>query len=121
MRLLLDTHAFLWFVAKSNELSFTARNYIENGSNEIYLSIASLWEISIKTSLGKLAIKGSYESVIEDVIEKISKFYQLVLPILFYKISYHFSIAILSTVLLSPKHLLKASTKSAKMNYMTLT
>ena len=35
--------------------------------NEIFISIASLWEISIKTALGKLTIKGSYETVIDDV------------------------------------------------------
>ena len=50
-------------------MSGTAQEILENRENEIFISIASLWEISIKTSLGKLAINGSYETVIDDVIE----------------------------------------------------
>ncbi|OIN60075.1 type II toxin-antitoxin system VapC family toxin [Arsenicibacter rosenii] len=69
MQYLIDTHTFLWFVAKSDELSTTARDLLESDHNEIFLSIASLWEISIKNSLGKLAIEGGYETVIDDVIE----------------------------------------------------
>ncbi len=48
--LVIDTHVFLWFVSNAKELSQTARNLIEDGQNEIFLSIASLWEISIKTA-----------------------------------------------------------------------
>lgn len=67
MRCLIDTHVFLWFVGNAKELSPTAKAIIEDGNNEIFISIVSLWEISIKTALGKLAIKGIYESVIDDV------------------------------------------------------
>ncbi len=67
MRYLIDTHVFLWFVSNAKELSKTAKKTIEDGNNEIFISIASLWEISIKTSLGKLSIKGKYESVIDDL------------------------------------------------------
>ena len=67
MQLLIDTHVFLWFVGNAKELSKTAKNTIENGQNEIFISIASLWEISIKTALGKLTINGKYESVIDDL------------------------------------------------------
>ncbi len=67
MRFLIDTHVFLWFVSNAKELSKTAKTTIENGNNEIFISIASLWEISIKTALGKLSIKGHYESVIDDL------------------------------------------------------
>lgn len=66
-RFLLDTHAFLWFVSGSVELSNTARNLIENDRHEIYFSIASLWEISIKVAIGKLQIQGTYETVINDL------------------------------------------------------
>jgi PIN domain nuclease of toxin-antitoxin system len=66
-RFLLDTHAFLWFVSGSSELSHTARNLIENNHHEIYLSIASLWEISIQVAIGKLQIQGTYETVINDL------------------------------------------------------
>jgi PIN domain nuclease of toxin-antitoxin system len=56
MRLLLDTHAFLWFIQGSQNLSETARNLIEDQENQKLLSIASLWEISIKVSIGKLDV-----------------------------------------------------------------
>ena len=56
MRLLLDTHAFLWFIQGSQNLSKTARNLIEDQGNQKLLSIASLWEISIKVSIGKLDV-----------------------------------------------------------------
>lgn len=67
MRLLWDTHTFLWFVAGSDEINSKVRQTIEDPSNEHFISVASLWEISIKTALGKLAIQGSYQSVIDDV------------------------------------------------------
>lgn len=69
MRYLIDTQIFLWFISGSPELSKNARDILESRDNEIFISIASLWEISIKTSLGKLAINGSYSTVINDVIE----------------------------------------------------
>lgn len=52
MRLLLDTHALLWFIGGSRELSETARRLIEDVRNERLLSIASLWELAIKVSTG---------------------------------------------------------------------
>ncbi len=67
MQYLIDTHVFLWFVSQAKELSPTAKTLIEDGQNEIFISIASLWEISIKTALGKLIIYGNYETVIDDV------------------------------------------------------
>jgi PIN domain nuclease of toxin-antitoxin system len=47
---LLDTHAFLWFVTDSDELSEKAKNVIEDVESEVYLSIASIWEMAIKVS-----------------------------------------------------------------------
>ncbi|WP_018623083.1 type II toxin-antitoxin system VapC family toxin [Spirosoma luteum] len=67
MNYLIDTQIFLWFISGSVELSEEARRRIEDSENEIFVSIASLWEISIKTALGKLTIKGSYATVIDDV------------------------------------------------------
>lgn len=69
MQYLIDTHVFLWFVSNAKELSANAKTLIEDGNNEIFISIASLWEISIKTALGKLTINGKYESVIDDVTD----------------------------------------------------
>lgn len=53
MRLLLDTHLFLWTVAGSPRLKPAVRRIIEQ-AEEVYLSAASIWEIAIKASLGKL-------------------------------------------------------------------
>jgi len=56
MIVLLDTHTFLWFLGGNLELSNQARSIIENPEYEKYLSIASFWEIAIKSSLGKLTL-----------------------------------------------------------------
>lgn len=69
MNYLIDNHNFLWFFSGADELSNQAKIQIEDNHNQIYISIASLWDISIKTALGKLSIKGNYASVIDDVIE----------------------------------------------------
>lgn len=57
MKLLLDTHAFLWFIEGNSTLSELARNLIEEQANQRFLSVASLWEIAIKSSIGKLELK----------------------------------------------------------------
>ena len=54
MRLLLDTHAFIWWLAGNNQLSVAARRAIENESNEKLVSAASAWEIATKRRIGKL-------------------------------------------------------------------
>ena len=69
MTFLIDTHTFLWFINGSDELSKTAKKIIETDNNDIFISIASLWEISIKTAIGKLKISDSYDTVINDVVE----------------------------------------------------
>jgi len=56
MNLLLDTHAFLWFVEENATLSAIARSAIENPQNQKWVSIASCWEISIKVGIGKLQV-----------------------------------------------------------------
>jgi PIN domain nuclease of toxin-antitoxin system len=53
MRVLLDTHAFLWLDAAPDKLSATAAQIFQNPDNEIYLSIANIWEIQIKAQLGR--------------------------------------------------------------------
>lgn len=55
-RLLLDTHAFLWWVNDDPNLTAVARQAISEANNECYLSLASCWEIAIKLSLGKLRL-----------------------------------------------------------------
>jgi PIN domain nuclease of toxin-antitoxin system len=56
MRLLLDTHAFLWFITADAQLSSAAESAIRKPGNDALLSIASVWEIAIKVNLGKLPI-----------------------------------------------------------------
>jgi PIN domain nuclease of toxin-antitoxin system len=57
MRLLLDTHAFLWFYAGDERLGATSKALIDNPDNECFLSIASVWEMGVKTSIGKLELR----------------------------------------------------------------
>jgi PIN domain nuclease of toxin-antitoxin system len=56
MRLLLDSHSFLWFAEADPRLSLTARALIEDSGNEVFLSLGSIWEIAIKISQGKLVL-----------------------------------------------------------------
>ena len=66
MRVLLDTHVFLWWVNDDKQLSATGRNIIGDGRNEIFLSVASGWEMAIKTQLGKLTMPSNFEQFITD-------------------------------------------------------
>jgi PIN domain nuclease of toxin-antitoxin system len=68
MDLLLDTHALLWFLSGDKPLSKTAIEKISDLSNVRYVSIAGIWEIVIKLSLGRLEIKGGFETI-EDFFE----------------------------------------------------
>lgn len=56
MRLLLDTHAFLWWIADDARLSNRARSAIANRKDECFVSLASCWEMAIKVSLEKLTL-----------------------------------------------------------------
>jgi PIN domain nuclease of toxin-antitoxin system len=67
MQLLIDTQIFIWFISGAPELKPTIRRLVEDENTRVFISIASLWEISIKTALGKLDVHGDYESVIDDV------------------------------------------------------
>lgn len=58
MRALLDTHAFLWWIAGDDRLSDPASRTIADSANEILVSAASIWEIAIKARLGRLSIPG---------------------------------------------------------------
>lgn len=61
---LLDTHAFLWWCGDSPELSKKARRIIS--SDECHVSLASLWEIAIKTSLGKLKLPSTLDRYVPE-------------------------------------------------------
>jgi PIN domain nuclease of toxin-antitoxin system len=68
VRLLLDTHTFLWFIGGNPKLSSYARQLIEDTGNERLLSIASLWEMSIKASIGKLRLNLTFPDIVRDHI-----------------------------------------------------
>jgi PIN domain nuclease of toxin-antitoxin system len=65
LKLLLDTHALLWAIGKTGELSETAINAIKSPDNEIMVSAVSLWEIALKHSLGKLTVDFGIEKIPE--------------------------------------------------------
>ncbi len=56
MKLLLDTHVFLWFISGDDRLPSGMRDSIRDTDNEVFLSVASLWEAMIKFPLGKLPL-----------------------------------------------------------------
>ena len=64
MKVLLDTHSFIWFIEGNSLLSQNARAVIEDENNEVCLRIASLWEMAIKTSIGKLYLSQPFASLI---------------------------------------------------------
>ncbi len=66
MRLLLDTHSFLWFISGSDRISETARGLIEDSDNQPLLSMASLWEMAIKVSIGRLDLAHPFEELIPE-------------------------------------------------------
>ena len=70
MRLLLDTSSFLWFVAGSEKLSGKARELMEDFDNELLLSVASLWEMAIKVSIGKLEMLEGFDRFIPEKLEE---------------------------------------------------
>ncbi len=65
MRLLLDTHALIWHRNGSDSLSKTARNIISDNSNQLFISIATVWEMSIKVGLGKLKLARPIAELLE--------------------------------------------------------
>ena len=66
MRLLVDTHAFLWFVVGDSKLSRTARRTLEEENIELHLSAVSVWEMAIKSSLGRLTLPAPAAEYVAD-------------------------------------------------------
>lgn len=65
-RLLLDTHVFLWWLSDAPSLGTNAKATIREGANEVYISAATAWEISIKQALGKLEAPNDIDSIVEE-------------------------------------------------------
>ncbi|MGB0929578.1 MAG: type II toxin-antitoxin system VapC family toxin [Chitinophagales bacterium] len=60
---MIDIHTFLWFAESNPQLSKKAKKIIENMGNGIFISVASLWEIAIKISTGKLILQFRFENM----------------------------------------------------------
>jgi PIN domain nuclease of toxin-antitoxin system len=65
MKILLDTHTFIWFINGDERLPLPARAYIQDVNNQRFLSIASIWEIAIKISLNKLSLHSNFNRIDE--------------------------------------------------------
>jgi len=63
MKLLLDTHTFLWYITGDKQIPQKDIELIRNNINHRWISIASIWEIVIKMSLNKLEIKGGFQTI----------------------------------------------------------
>ncbi len=66
-RYLLDTHTLIWFLEDNPSLSTKAKSRIEDLENDILVSLMSLWEISIKISVGKLKLAFSFDQFIKSI------------------------------------------------------
>jgi PIN domain nuclease of toxin-antitoxin system len=74
--LLLDTHAFLWFLSDDSRLPSEVCKIIQS-DEDVYISIASFWEIAIKSSLGKLQIPKSVSQIMEDCVQNSFKILEI--------------------------------------------
>jgi PIN domain nuclease of toxin-antitoxin system len=63
--MLLDTCALLWFLRNDEELSESAAVAIEDPTNEVFVSVVSIWEIAIKAGLGKIQVPNDFETGLE--------------------------------------------------------
>jgi len=66
VRVLLDTHAVVWALSDDPRLSPTARRVVEDAGTEVFVSVVSAWEMSVKQALGKLSVPDDLESVLVD-------------------------------------------------------
>ena len=65
MNLLLDSHSFVWWRDEPRKLSRTAFAEISNSSNNVFLSVVTVWELQIKIVLNKFTIKGGLENAVK--------------------------------------------------------
>ena len=64
MKLLLDTHVFLWWLENPRRISRGAHAQIEDTNNALYVSVISVWEIAIKEALGKLTVPPQFQHIV---------------------------------------------------------
>lgn len=65
---MLDTHTFIWYVLEAEKLSSIATELINDGNNEVLLSLASVWEMAIKQSIGKLNLSLPLQTFVEQQV-----------------------------------------------------
>ncbi len=65
MNIIVDTHAAIWFISNNKRLPQFSKKTIEDPQNDCFISIASLWEMGIKHSLGKLKLKAELNKIFE--------------------------------------------------------
>ena len=70
MRVMLDTHAFLWWSLDDARLSDGARRLIRDGRNDVVVSVASIWEVAIKASKGKIDLPMAVDAYVEDRLRR---------------------------------------------------
>lgn len=80
MRILIDTHILNWHLEGSEKLLSAYRVFISDPSNTILISIASCWEIAIKSSRGKLVLRNSIEDIVAIVENSTSRILPISLP-----------------------------------------
>lgn len=66
MNFLLDTHVLIWWSGESNKISSTVKNLLMDEGNTIFISFVSVWEIQIKSQLGKLELNVPLAKLIQD-------------------------------------------------------
>ncbi|MBY0513991.1 MAG: type II toxin-antitoxin system VapC family toxin [Gemmataceae bacterium] len=80
MKLLIDTHTLLWHTRGDPQMSRTAAALVTDPNNALFLSMASVWELAIKSGLGKLSLAGSYPTFVTQAIQTLGL---TVLPVTF--------------------------------------
>ena len=65
MQLLLDTHALYWYTTGDSKLSIQAQTVVQDATNDVFLSPASLWEIAVKVSIGKWKMNQTFEMFLD--------------------------------------------------------
>jgi PIN domain nuclease of toxin-antitoxin system len=85
MNLLIDTHILIWYIAGNPRLKPAMANILEEAVNDIFISIASLWEISIKVSKGKLDLGIEFD----ELATILTQLNIQILPILFSDLNVH--------------------------------
>jgi len=66
VNVLLDTHAFLWWVLDDSRLSRRVRDVVGDPRNDVFFSVASAWELAIKAALGRLELPGALEDLLPE-------------------------------------------------------